>query len=162
MGLWVSRVAVDVLEIRRRSSLLPVWSAVLLLTCWVALLAWRGASSRDGLALLAAGLVVVPWVAVRLARGLRPERRVLVRSAGKLLLDGQPLDVARIELRVARHPILRVPSGYALSLWGMELDGHPVDLELGRFLTMLDASRAAGELEEFLEVAKAARTARAR
>ena len=76
---------------------------------WVALLLWRGPESRDGQALWVTGLFVVPWLSLRVWRGMRRQRRVLVRGAGRLLLDGQPLDVARIETRLVRHALWRTP-----------------------------------------------------
>jgi hypothetical protein len=131
-----------------------------MLAVWVALLLWRGVASRDGLALWTAGLFVVPWSGLRLWRAARRQRHVLVRGSGRLMLDGQPLDVARIETRLVRYPIFRFPRGYAVSLWGMEIDGRPVELELGRHKTLMDASRAAGDLEEFLELARVPERAR--
>jgi hypothetical protein len=156
MGTRIQRIAADALDIQRGPRAMGLLGAAAVLFGWALLMAWRGADSRDGLALWVSGLVVVPWVAVRLWRGSRRERHVLVRGNGRLTLDNQPLDVARIETRLVLYPLLKRPRGYAVALWGMEVDGRPVELELGLHRTLMDASRAAGELEEFLELAKAA------
>jgi hypothetical protein len=140
MGTRIQRIAADALDIQRGPRAMGLLGAAAVLFGWALLMAWRGADSRDGLALWVSGLVVVPWVAVRLWRGSRRERHVLVRGNGRLTL----------------YPLLKRPRGYAVALWGMEVDGRPVELELGLHRTLMDASRAAGELEEFLELAKAA------
>ncbi len=162
MTTRIQRISADALDIRRGPGLMPAASALAVLSTWVLLLLWRGAQSQDGLALWVTGLAVVPWVALRLWRGTRAKRHVLVRGAGKLMLDNQPLDVARIETRLVLWPLLRRPRGYVVKLWGMEVDGRPVDLELGVHATLMDASRAAGELEEFLEMARAGSSEHAR
>lgn len=154
MTTRIQRISADALDIRRGPRARTLLGAAAALAAWLLLLLWRGPESRDGLALWVAGLFVVPWVCLKVWRGMRRQRHVLVRGAGRLLLDGQPLDVARIETRLVKHPLWRVPRGYAVSLWGMELDGSPVELELGRHATLMEASRAAGELEEFLELAR--------
>lgn len=155
MTTRIQRISADALDIRRGPRAVTLLGAAAVLAVWVVLLWWRGPESRDGLALWVTGLFVVPWVCLRLWRGMRRRRHVLVRGAGRLLLDGQPLDVARIETRLVKHPLWRTPRGYAVSLWGMELDGRPVEVQLGRHATLMDASRAAGELEDFLELARA-------
>jgi hypothetical protein len=162
MTTRIQRISADALDIRRGPRAAGLLGAAAMLSAWLGLLLWRGADSRDGLALWVAGLFVVPWVALRVWRAGKRDRHVLVRGQGRLVLDGQPLDVARIETRLVRHPLLRLPAGYAVSLWGMEVDGRPVELELGRHATLMEAARAAGELEEFLEVARAERPERAR
>ena len=162
MSTRLQRISADALDVRRGPQARSLVSALAVLAAWVALLLWRGPQSQDGIALWLTGLFLVPWLGVRLFRGLKRERHVLVRGAGRLVLDGQPLDVARIETRLVRHPLFRLPRGYAVSLWGMEVDGRPVELELGRHRTLMEASRAAGELEDFLELARAERPERAR
>jgi hypothetical protein len=162
MKTRIQRISADALDIRRGPRPLGLLGAAAALTVWLALLLWRGPESRDGLALWVTGVFLVPWVALRVWRGSRRERHVLTRGGGRLVLDGQPLDVARIETRLVRHWLLRLPRGFAVSLWGMEVDGRPVELELGRHATLMDAARAAGELEEFLELARAERPQRAR
>ena len=162
MATLIRRISPDALEVRSGPRLSGFFGALALFACWAALLLWRGQSSRDGLALWVIGAALVPYVGLRWVRALRRERHVLVRGQGRLVLDGQPLDVARIETRLVRYPILSMPAGYAVSLWGMEVDGRAVELNLGRHRTLMDASAAAGELEEFLEVARAERPERAR
>lgn len=162
MTTRIQRISADALDIRRGPRALSLLGAAAVLAAWVALMLWRGSDSRDGIALWVSGLLVVPWVALRVWRGSRRERHVLVRGNGKLMLDNQPLDVARIETRLVLYPLLKRPRGYAVALWGMEIDGRPVELELGLHRTLMDAARAAGELEEFLELARAERPERAR
>src|ERR1700733_12033389 len=66
--------------------------------------AWSGAViaipvTAVSLALLTVGAVILPIVVIRAVRSSRPHRNVLVRAPGRLLLDGEPLEVARVELR---------------------------------------------------------------
>src|SRR4051812_10969344 len=68
--------------------------------------------SGGGLALLTVGIIALPIAMVRGFRSARSRRHVLVRAPGRLLLDGEPLEVARIELRVVKHWVLRAPRGY--------------------------------------------------
>jgi hypothetical protein len=130
--------------------LLPVILAV----AWCGLLFWVTATATQ-LALVCVGVVLLPLVLVRAFRTARARRNVLVRAPGRLLLDGEPLEVARVELRVLKHWLFRTPRGYALSLWALVGRGEPLDVELGRFSSMLDASLVSGQMEEFLERAKA-------
>jgi hypothetical protein len=162
MSTRIQRISSDALDVRKGPKAASLLGAVAVLGVWLVLLLWRGPQSRDGLALWVSGLFLIPWTGLRLWRAARQQRHVLVRGSGRLLLDGQPLDVARIETRLVRHPLLRIPRGYSVSLWGMEIDGRPVELELGRHKTLMDASRAAGDLEDFLELARAERPERAR
>jgi hypothetical protein len=157
MSARIQRISADALSVRRGPNWGELFGATALLLVWAAILLWRGVESRDGLALWIAGAFLVPWCSLRLWRGAKQRRNVLVRGQGRLLLDGQPLDVARIETRLVRYPIFRLPRGYTVSLWGMEIDGRPVELQLGRHETLMEASRAAGELEDFLELARAER-----
>jgi hypothetical protein len=66
-----------------------------------------------------------------------------------MMLDGEPLELARVELRVTHWPLIKSPTGYALSLWVMTASG-PEDVALGHFTSMLEASRVGGHLEEFI------------
>lgn len=105
--------------------------------------------------------IVVPLTTVKAIRAAVSRRHVLVRSTGRLLLDGEPLEAARIELRVVKHWLLRRPQKYALSLWALIGRGEQVDVELGSYGSMLDASQLSGQMEEFLERARQRATGRA-
>ncbi|GMU62636.1 MAG: hypothetical protein AMXMBFR34_43990 [Myxococcaceae bacterium] len=96
------------------------------------------------------GLALLPVCTVLAIRALHRRAYTLVRTTGRLLLDGEPLELARVELRVRKMPITRVPTGYDLSLWVMTAAG-PLDLPLGQYKTLIDASRVSGELEEFVQ-----------
>ncbi len=98
--------------------------------------------------------VVVPLVTVKALRAAVAKRHVLVRSPGRLLLDGEPLEAARVELRVIKHWLLRRPHRYALSLWALVGRGEQIDVELGQYPSMLEASQLSGQMEEFLERAR--------
>ncbi len=123
-----------------------------------------GAAAWVGLALLldpesgffaawsVVGLGLLPVCGVAVRRSLSSRTLMVVRSGGKLLLNGEPLELARVELRVTHLPLLKTPTGFSLSLWVMSLGG-PEDVPLGHFESMLDASRVAGHLEEFLSKA---------
>ncbi|MEW5741638.1 MAG: hypothetical protein AB1938_22155 [Myxococcota bacterium] len=97
-----------------------------------------------------AGLALLPVCTLQALRALRRHDYTLVRATGRLLLDGEPLELARVELRVRKFPITNVPTGYDLSLWVMTAAG-PIDLPLGRYKTLIDASSVSGELEEFVQ-----------
>jgi hypothetical protein len=102
------------------------------------------------LAWVVVGVVLLPVATLRALAALRRGQHTLVRAAGRLSLDGEPLELARVELRVLKRPITRVPTGYQLSLWVMTSAG-PQDLELGRYRTLIEASRVSGTLEEFVQ-----------
>lgn len=98
------------------------------------------------------GLGLLPLATLKALRALKRAEYTLVRTPGRLLLDGEPLELARVELRVLKMPITKVPTGYELSLWVMTAAG-PLDLPLGRYKTLIDASRVSGELEDFVQKA---------
>jgi len=106
--------------------------------------------SPASLAWVVVGLVVLPLCTLKALGALKRRNHTLVRTTGRLLLDGEPLELARVELRVQQWPITKVPTGYDLSLWVMTAAG-PLDLPLGRYKTLIDASRVSGELEEFVQ-----------
>lgn len=108
--------------------------------------------SGDGarMAWVALGMAVLPFTVIRGLRTLRRQDYTLVRAQGRLLLDGEPLEMARIELRVERRPITRVPRGYSLSLWVMTVTG-PRDLPLGHYADLVAASRVSGTVEDFVQ-----------
>lgn len=135
----------------------PLAAAVLALAL---LGAWARGSELGGIGVALAGLAALPWTAVLAVRGLRRRTSTLVRSSGKLLLDGEPLELARVETRVKAWPVLKTPRAYSLSLWMLTLSG-PDDLPLGEFPTLLAASSRAGLCEEFLQKAGATETHRA-
>lgn len=100
--------------------------------------------------LLALDAVVAPVAVIALRRAATRRVRTLVRAQGRLLLDGEPLELARVELRVRRWPFTKTPRGYSLSLWVMTASG-PEDLPVGDFVTMLDATARSGTLEDFVQ-----------
>jgi hypothetical protein len=106
--------------------------------------------SFAGVLAVVLGSLVCVAIAVILSRALARAEHTLVRSTGRLLLDGDPLELARVELRVLQLPVLRRPQGYVLSLWVMTLIG-PEEVPLGHYATLLDASSVSGQLEEFIQ-----------
>jgi hypothetical protein len=129
----------------RRSGLLLL---ALLAVTGLMLLPERG-SWASVLAFVLGSLTCIT-VAALLARAMRVRAHTLVRSSGRLLLDGDPLELARVELRVTQLPLVKVPTGYALSLWVMTLVG-PDEVPLGRYRTLLEASLVSGALEDFVQ-----------
>lgn len=129
-------------------SRLVLWSVVLAAFLAVGVLPAFG----SGLTLLwlAFAAAVVPTLVILLKRFAHRVDRTLVRTQGRLLLDGEPLDMARVELRVLNWPFTSVPTGYALSLWVMTASG-PEDVPVGQFPTMLEATSLSGTLEEFVQ-----------
>ena len=115
-----------------------------------ALMAWPEPGTTPALAALAVGAAALLPAGVVLARALRGRQHALVRAGSRLLLDGEPLELARVELRVTVTPVMRRPTGYALSLWVMTSVG-PDEVPLGRYRTLLEASTVSGALEEFVQ-----------
>jgi len=123
--------------------------ALVLVAAWTGL--WlAGADGLSTWLVWAMGLVAVPVLGVVLIRALRAHRRNLVRSNGRLLLDQEPLELARVELRMMHMPVTKVPTGYALSLWVLTSSG-PEDIPLGRYRTLLEAAKVSGTLEDFVQ-----------
>jgi hypothetical protein len=118
--------------------------------CWSGLTLLAGSGTRDRLVLLLVGAVLLPLLTLGWLRAMRRRRRTLVRATGRLLLDGEPVELARVELRVREWPIIKRPAGYRLSLWVMTSSG-PEDILLGEHRTLMKASGAAGVLEDFLQ-----------
>lgn len=106
--------------------------------------------SGVGLVVYLLDLALLPTLGVFFSRAFKRSERTLVRTNGRLLLDGEPLELARVELRVLKMPITRVPTGYALSLWVMTASG-PEDVPIGHSRTLLEASTLSGQLEEFVQ-----------
>jgi hypothetical protein len=122
---------------------------VVLAAAWTGL--WlAGTEGLLSLVVWVGGLFALPMLGVMLARALRAQRRLLVRANGRLLLDQEPLELARVELRMLHMPVTRMPTGYSLSLWVLASAG-PEDIPLGRYRTLVDASKISGALEEFVQ-----------
>ncbi|MCA3012160.1 MAG: hypothetical protein INH41_07140 [Myxococcaceae bacterium] len=103
-----------------------------------------------GLVALVGLAPVLATLAVLLLRAGRLATWTLVRTQGRLLVDGEPVELARVELRVEQMPLTRVPTGYALSLWVMSTSG-PVDVPLGSYRTLLEAATVSGTVEDFVQ-----------
>ena len=143
-----SRPDYMVVHVGRDGARLAVWgTALLALTGTLVVLDLATASGLFTLLLYGA---LLPVIVVALLRFAKRQERTLVRANGRLLLDGEPLEMARVELRVIKMPITRVPTGYALSLWVMTASG-PEDVPIGRFSTLLEASALSGALEDFVQ-----------
>jgi len=136
-----------IVRVGRDVSKLLAWSGVM--AGFVALLAFVERDAPFGMMLTLTDMVLMPMVGVALSRFARTTERSLVRSNGRLLLDGEPLELARVELRVLKMPLTRVPTGYALSLWVMTASG-PEDVPIGNSRTLLEASALSGQLEDFV------------
>lgn len=143
-----SRPDYMVVHVGRDRARLVIWGTTLL--ALVGMLAAIDLSTAGGQFTLIADLVIFPILAVALMRLAKTKERTLVRATSRLLLDGEPLEMARVELRVLKMPITRVPTGYALSLWVMTASG-PEDVPIGRFSTLIDASNLSGQLEDFVQ-----------
>ena len=143
-----SRPDYMVVHVGRDRSRLVLWGAVLLVL--IGSLALMDLSSGSGLFTLFLDAAIFPVIVVALLRLGKTQERTLVRANSRLLLDGEPLEMARVELRVLKMPITRVPTGYALSLWVMTASG-PEDVPIGRFATLLEASALSGQLEDFVQ-----------
>ena len=137
-----------VVHVGRDRARLVVWGVTLLVL--VGTLPVLELSSAGGLFTLLLYSALLPVISVALVRMGRKQERTLVRANNRLLLDGEPLEMARVELRVTKMPITRVPTGYALSLWVMTASG-PEDVPIGRFATLLEASALSGQLEDFVQ-----------
>lgn len=143
-----SRPDYMVVHVGRDRSRLVLWGGVLF--ALVGMLALIDLGSAGGQLTLIVDLVVFPLLVIALLRLAKTQERTLVRANNRLLLDGEPLELARVELRVLKMPITRVPTGYALSLWVMTASG-PEDVPIGRFATLIEASNLSGQLEDFVQ-----------
>lgn len=110
------------------------------------LLPTRGTFASMLALFLGAATMVVIGLALR--RALRVRRHTLARASGRLLLDTEPLELARVELKVT-VTLLQRPTGYVLTLWVMTAAG-PEELLLGNFPTLLEATRVSGLIEDFV------------
>jgi hypothetical protein len=139
----------DTLVIERRS---PAWGLLAVVGVWAAVTPFLSLDTGAGLTWLLLGAAGLPGLVVHVLRSFAKLTRVLVRGPGRLVLDGEPLDLARVELKVEHWPLFRVPRGFSLSLWVMTASG-PEDVGLGRFASLLDASKRSGTLEDFISLA---------
>ncbi|MFT3840876.1 MAG: hypothetical protein QM723_28055 [Myxococcaceae bacterium] len=116
-----------------------------------ALEAMNFVAATEGWRLVIALITSLPlpvlWVfALRSARS----RKVLLRREGqRVFCNGEELEVARIENRVV-FSLLKVPRAYALSLWGLTIEGRAIEVALGELPDLFAASKMAGTVEDFL------------
>lgn len=129
-------------------------SAVLGLMFWLTL------DSVPGVMTWVFALTTFPFAAVSFSRAMKRSTYVVVRTPGRLFLNGEPLEMARVELRVRQWPFTSRPRGYDLSLWVMTSIG-PDDLSLGFFTTLMKASNVSGAIEDFVQRANVKSTGRA-
>jgi hypothetical protein len=121
---------------------------------WLVLILLVGIDNYVGLIVTGLGAGVLPLAGLRAIRHMRRRTRTFVRTPGRLFLDGEPIELARVELRLTHRRITKVPTGYELSLWVMSASG-PEDIPLGHYKTLLEASRLSGSIEEFVARANA-------
>ena len=138
----------------RAAALLTGGSAVLSLMFWLTL------ESVPGVMMWVVAVMTLPLLGVACVRALRRANYVVVRTPGRLFLNGEPLEMARVELRVRQWPFTSRPRGYDLSLWVMTSVG-PADLALGHFPTLMKASAVSGAIEDFVQRANVKSTGRA-
>ena len=94
------------------------------------------------------GAATMVVIALVLRKALTPRSHLLARAGGRLLLDTEPLELARVELKVTT--LLKRPTGYVLTLWVMTAAG-PEELLLGNFPALLEATSVSGLLEDFVQ-----------
>jgi hypothetical protein len=150
MKVRISQPRPDCLVVERGRSWARVATGLGLIAGLATMLALLDLSSGAGLFLLVACGFAVAVAAVVVSRAARLATWTIVRTQNRLLMDGEPLELARVELRVAQMPITRVPTGYTLSLWLMTAAG-PVDVPLGTYRTLIDASGISGTVEDFVQ-----------
>jgi hypothetical protein len=139
----------------RRQGRPAVFARCLALAAGLALaMEFVGFQGSLGVLIAALAFLGAPLLVLQGVRALRRSRHLLVRRSGKLWLDGEALELARVELRLLQRPLLRSPAGYELSLWALTVTGDPIEVRLDRFGSMLGAAQVSGQLEEFLERAR--------
>lgn len=126
------------------------------MTSWIALVIFLGPTSLYGMIALAVGAGGLPWLLPKLSAALRTFEVTLCRSQGTVLVDGDPLEAARVESRVLTTFFTQDPKGYSLSMWVLFTEGASRDVDLGRFRTMLEVSQASWTIEAFLATASIA------
>ena len=108
-------------------------------------------TANDGLHLAIAVLTSLPlpllWVLA--LRGARSRKVRLRREGARVFCNGEELEVARIENRVV-FSLLKVPRAYALSIWGLTIEGRALEVSLGELPDLFAASKMAGTVEDFL------------
>ncbi len=107
-------------------------------------------ATGPGLLLMVLSGALISVFALVMVRAARIATWTIVRTQGRLLVDGEPLEMARVELRVEQMPVTRVPTGYTLSLWMMTTAG-PIDIPLGSYRTLIEASSFSGTVEDFVQ-----------
>jgi hypothetical protein len=146
----ISQPRVDCLEVRSDRDWRRALGAAgaLLVTSGLILIPERGSLASIAALVLGAATMVV--IGLSLRASLTSRHHLLTRSSGRLVLDGEPLEMARVELKLVVTPIFRRPAGCVLTLWVVTAAG-PLELPLGRFATMLEASKTSGLVEDFVQ-----------
>ena len=141
------------LQIRRRPHLRNALFPLAGIAVWLAVVAVLDPFTIPGLVALGVGFGTLGWWVPMIAFAVRRTDVLLVRSGPVLLLGSEPLEAARVETRVVSAWFRDAPRGYVVSLWVLLTEGGNRDVELGRFRTLLEASEAAGTVEQFLALA---------
>jgi len=110
---------------------------------------FRGAADGWHFAVAVLTSVPLPLLWVMALRRARSQKVRLRREGQRVFCNGAELEVARIENRVVLS-LLKVPRAYALSLWGLTVEGRAVEVTLGELPDLFAASKMAGALEDFL------------
>lgn len=150
MKVLISQPRPECVVVERSRSWARLATAATTILASLLTLAFVDLASVPGLALLLLSAPVLALLGVSASRSASAATWTLVRSQGRLLVNGEPLELARVELRVEQRPITRVPRGYTLSLWMMTAAG-PLDVPLGRYRTLIEASSISGTLEDFVQ-----------
>lgn len=145
-----ARLGPDFLVVRTPRRWGAVGVLVAVLAGWALLVAALGPSSVPGLLLLGLGALGVPPALIAAKRLLTVTQVSVARAPGRLLVDGDPVELARVELHMRAWPFTQRPREYALSLWVLTSAG-PQDLPLGTYRTLLLASQAAAPFEDFVQ-----------
>lgn len=150
MKVRLTQPRADCLVVERGRAWARLLVALGLMAALSVTLALIDLSTGAGLVLLVIFGAAVAALAVGALRAGRKAQWTLVRAQGRLLIEGEPLELARVELRVSQMPLTRVPTGYTLSLWVMTASG-PIDIPLGAYKTLIEASSVSGLVEDFVQ-----------
>ena len=142
--------SVDELTVETPRSLHALFGPLIASAMWGLALLWLGLDMWSGYATLGLGVLVVPAVLINVFRYTRPQRILLERKGGLLWCNQEPLETARVEMRVVHGWFLMVPKNYRLSLWALTIEGKALELELGHAKSLVTASETAGVVDEFL------------